>query len=63
MRAYCAGPSGSCPDSSVALLLWEDVWARPLLDALLEANGVLVEGARIPHDLIEPALSDLAPIN
>jgi len=51
------------PNSSVALLLWEDLWARPLLDALLEADGVLIEGARVPHDLIEPAMADLTAVN
>jgi hypothetical protein len=48
------------PNSSVALLVWEDVWAAPLLDALVEAGGVLVEGGRVPHDLIESAVSALA---
>lgn len=47
------------PNSSVALLVWEDVWAEPLLTALLDADGVLVEGARVPHDLIESALAGL----
>jgi uncharacterized protein DUF6325 len=48
------------PNSSVALLVWEDVWAAPLFDTLLEAGGVLVEGGRVPHDLIESAVSGLA---
>jgi hypothetical protein len=50
------------PNSSVALLVWEDVWAAPLLTALLEAGGVLVEGGRVPHDIIESALSGLAAV-
>ena len=49
-------------ESSVALLVWEDLWAVPLLEALRNADGVLLEGARIPHDLIEPALADLAEL-
>jgi hypothetical protein len=49
------------PGSSAALLVWEDTWARPLMDALLDADGVVLEGARIPHDLIEAALADLEP--
>ena len=49
-------------DASVALLVWEDLWAAPLLEALRNADGVLLEGARIPHDLIEPALADLAEL-
>jgi hypothetical protein len=48
------------PNSSVALIVWEDVWAAPLFTALLEADGLLVEGGRVPHDLIESALSALA---
>jgi hypothetical protein len=46
------------PNSSAALLIWEDTWAIPLVDALRNAGGVLLEGSRIPHDLIEPALSE-----
>jgi Family of unknown function (DUF6325) len=47
------------PDSSAALLFWEDTWAKPLVDAMRDSGGVLVEGSRIPHDLIEPALAGL----
>jgi len=47
------------PDSSAALLIWEDTWAKPLVDAMRASGGVLIEGSRIPHDLIEPALADL----
>lgn len=48
------------PDSSAALLVWEDLWAAPLVSALRRADGVLVEGARIPHELVEEALAGLA---
>ena len=47
------------PNSSAALLIWEDVWAAPFAEALIKSNGVLIEGARIPHELIEPLLADL----
>ena len=47
------------PNSSAALIVWEDLWAKPLLDAFVGANAVLLEGARIPHDIIEPVLSTL----
>jgi Family of unknown function (DUF6325) len=47
------------PNSSAALLIWEDTWAKPLVDAMRASGGVLIEGSRIPHDLIEPALADL----
>jgi hypothetical protein len=47
------------PNSSAALLVWEDLWAKPLMEALIGADAVLLEGARIPHDLIEPVLAGL----
>jgi hypothetical protein len=50
------------PDSAVALLVWEDLWAKPLVEALRAAGGILVEGARIPHDLVEPALDELESV-
>jgi len=49
------------PNSSAALLIWEDVWAAPFAEAVRRSNGVLLEGARIPHELIAPVLSDLPP--
>jgi hypothetical protein len=47
------------PNSSAALLIWEDVWAAPFADAVRQSGGVLLEGARIPAELITPALADL----
>ena len=47
------------PNSSAALLIWEDVWAARFADAVRKSNGILLEGARIPHELIEPVLADL----
>ena len=47
------------PNSSAALLIWEDVWATPFVEAMRNSGGVLLEGARIPHDLIEAAQSEL----
>jgi Family of unknown function (DUF6325) len=44
---------------SAALLIWEDTWAKPFADAVRDSGGVLLEGARIPHDIIEPVLSGL----
>ena len=42
------------PNSSAALLIWEDVWAARFVEAVRNADGVLLEGARIPHELIAP---------
>jgi hypothetical protein len=48
------------PDSSAALLIWEDLWAAPFVAALRDSGAVLLEGSRIPHDLIEAAEEALA---
>jgi hypothetical protein len=47
------------PNSSAALLVWEDTWAAPLAQALSNSGAVIVEGGRIPRDLIESVLSEL----
>jgi hypothetical protein len=49
------------PNSSAALLIWEDLWAAPFAAAVINSGGVLLQGARIPRDLIEPALTALPP--
>ena len=48
------------PNMSAALLIWEDTWAIPLVDALRGSGGVLIEGARIPHELIDAAFAELS---
>jgi Family of unknown function (DUF6325) len=48
------------PNSSAALLVWEDTWAGPFAAAVRNANGVILEGARIPHEVIEQAVDALA---
>ncbi len=47
-------------DSSAALIVWEDTWATELALAVRGAGGVVMEGARIPPDLVDAALSELA---
>jgi hypothetical protein len=47
------------PNSSAALLIWEDTWAGPFAAAVRDANGVILEGARIPREIIERAMSAL----
>ena len=47
------------PNSSAALLIWEDVWAARFAEAVRKSGGVLLEGARMPHELVEPLLADL----
>ena len=48
------------PNSSAALLVWEDTWAGPFAAAVRKANGVILEGARIPREIIEEAMGALA---
>jgi uncharacterized membrane protein len=55
--AYVGG--NLAPGSAAVVLLAEDTWASSLASALDRAGGVLIEGARIPRDLVEAALADL----
>jgi len=48
--------SGLEPNSSAALLVWEDVWATRLADAIVGAGGQLVDIQRVPRDLVQAAL-------
>ena len=43
------------PNSSAALLVWENVWARKVADALRNAGGVVVDFTRIPHEVVQAA--------
>jgi Family of unknown function (DUF6325) len=49
------------PNSSAALLIWEDLWAEPFAQAVQRSGGVLLEGARIPGALLAAAMADLPP--
>jgi len=48
------------PNSSAGLLIWEDTWAAEFAQAVRNANGVILEGARIPHEIINAAMDALA---
>ena len=43
------------PDSSAALLVWEDVWARKTAQALRDAGGVIFDFGRLPHEVVQAA--------
>jgi uncharacterized membrane protein len=47
------------PGSAAAVLLVEDLWAASLADALDRSGGLLLEGARIPQDLVDTAVAGL----
>ncbi len=43
------------PDTSAALLVWENLWARNVADGIRNAGGILVDFQRIPHDVVQAA--------
>lgn len=43
------------PDSSAALLVWEDLWAARLAQAIRDADGVLLDLERVPHEVVQAA--------
>jgi hypothetical protein len=43
------------PNSSAALLVWENVWAKPVADAIRDAGGELYDYDRIPHEVVVAA--------
>jgi len=44
------------PNSSAALLVWEDVWAAKVAKAIRDADGVLLDLERIPQEVVEAAV-------
>ena len=46
------------PGSSAALLIWEDVWASEFAVAVRESGGVLLQGARIPYEIVEAVFAN-----
>jgi hypothetical protein len=43
------------PDTSAALLVWENLWAAKAAQAIRDAGGELVEFERLPHDVVQAA--------
>jgi uncharacterized membrane protein len=48
------------PDSSAALIVWEHRWAARVAQAIRDAGGRIITGERIPDEVVEQALADLA---
>ncbi len=46
---------GLDPDSSAALIVWENVWARNVAQAMRDAGGILVDFERVPHEVVQAA--------
>jgi hypothetical protein len=49
-------------NSTAGLLLIENVWARKTQQAMLDANSRLLMFERIPGDVVEEALADIAAL-
>ena len=43
------------PNSSAAMIVWENVWARKVTQAMRDAGGQLVAFERLPHDVVQAA--------
>jgi Family of unknown function (DUF6325) len=43
------------PNSSAALLVWENLWAKDVAEAMRNAGGVLLDFERLPHEVVQAA--------
>jgi uncharacterized membrane protein len=43
------------PNSSALLLVWENVWAREVAQAMRNAGGEVLDFDRLPHDVVQAA--------
>lgn len=43
-------------NSSALLIVWEDVWAKPLADEIIASGGQVIAGSRIPHQVVTEVL-------
>ena len=43
------------PNSSAALLVWENVWARNVTQAMRDAGAELIAFERLPHEVVQAA--------
>jgi len=48
------------PESSAAVIVWENAWARKLVEGIRNSDGVLVAHERIPGPVVEAALAAAA---
>ena len=45
------------PNSSAAILVWEDLWAAKFKEAVVDSGGVLVDIQRVPYEIVEAAIA------
>lgn len=41
------------PESSALLIVWEDLWATRLADAIVASGGELISGSRVPRRVVD----------
>jgi len=46
---------GLDPDTSAAVIVWENVWARRVTQAMRDAGGIPVVFERVPHEVVQAA--------
>src|SRR5262245_27773826 len=47
-------------NSTAAVMLYENAWATKTKQAIMAANGRLLVQARVPHEIVQETLNDLA---
>jgi hypothetical protein len=48
------------PDSSAALIVWEHRWAARVAQAVRDAGGRIIASERVPDEIVDQAMADLA---
>ena len=46
------------PNSTAALMIWENVWAEKFASSLRDADGILIANGRIPAALVEEVMAE-----
>ena len=46
------------PNSTAALMIWENVWAARFAKSLRDADGILIANGRIPAALVEEIMAE-----
>jgi Family of unknown function (DUF6325) len=46
------------PNSTCGLMVWENVWAAPFVDAVRAADGIMLAAGRIPAAVVEEAMAE-----
>jgi hypothetical protein len=46
------------PNSTAALMIWENVWAARFAKSLRDADGILIANGRIPVQLVEDLMAE-----